>query len=98
MINATKEDIIRWFDSGVKMNKKYMMIVSNGVPANIYCVFCDDEDFEDKYHHIGTNARLAIMEVYDLEADRDAQVNTNKRVLNYPEIIDLTLPWAPQVG
>jgi hypothetical protein len=99
MINAGKKEIIRWFNSGRKFNKKYMIIASAGNASNIYPIFVSEEEFEAKYDNLNLNPNLAIMEVYNLTFDMMAQIDNPKRVLNYPEIInEKLLPWEPQVG
>ena len=72
---TNSNQISLWFDKGVEQNKKYMVII------------CDTFDWEDypSYHVSRASAEnkinspgemQKIMEVYDLEANKTAQLNS----------------------
>lgn len=71
---ATREDLIQWFEAGVARKAIYMVVI------------CDTYDHEDYPSYFASqNAARAkmlnpgsmqrVMEVYDLTADMDMQMN-----------------------
>ena len=74
---ATVSTISRWFDDGVLLNRRYMI------------VWCDDFDYEDypAYYPDDESAQNALdnpssmqraMECYDLMADKQDQLNLRR--------------------
>jgi hypothetical protein len=76
---ATKGDLRGWFDRGVQQGAKYMIVVCDTFDWDDYPVFVSpDEDIAAaKKRYDGTNMQK-IMEVYDLTADREAQMSQRR--------------------
>jgi hypothetical protein len=74
---TTRTEISKWFDEGVQMGKGYMLIL---------CDTYDWSDYPDYYAHRVDAERKAkfpgemqkVMEVYDLNADKDQQLNQRR--------------------
>ena len=82
---ASKRDIVGWFDRGVEENATYMIVVCDTFDWEDYPVYVGkDEEFysiHDKYTN-GQNMQR-VMEVYDLKADKNTQLDS-RRVFNLP--------------
>lgn len=74
---TTKSEISQWFDRGVAQGAKFMIVL------------CDTFDYDDypSYHSTQSDAESEIkhpghmqkvMEVYDLTADRDQQLDKQR--------------------
>lgn len=82
-MSTTNNEISRWFDEGVKKGKKYLIVVCDAFDHEDYPVFTDDKDFSDKYEHYKKANMQRIMEVYNLNEDKDVQLN-EPRAFNFP--------------
>jgi hypothetical protein len=72
---ATKDDLSRWFDEGIKANQKYMIVVCDTFDYKDYPVYTGEDNFKEQYQkHDGVNMQR-IMEVYDLSKNKPAQLN-----------------------
>lgn len=83
-MGTTQTDVQEWFDSGVKKEAAYMIVMVDTYDHGDYPVFVHPED---DIHKELTRRRMApmqrIVEVYDLSMDRDKQIN-EYRAFNYP--------------
>ena len=72
---TTKQDISEWFDQGAKTGATHMLVVCDTFDHDDYPVFAkSDADCVALYKYPGEMQR--VMEVYDLKADKNAQLNT----------------------
>ena len=83
-MGTTPEDVQRWFNSGVKDDAAYMIVMVDTYDHGDYPVYVGPED---DIHKALTFRRMQpmqrIMEVYDLSMDRDKQL-AEYRAFNYP--------------
>lgn len=76
---ATKAEIARWFQDGVKQGATHMIVVCDTYDWEDFHVYVmPTEDVHEKYaEHDGKNIEK-IMEVYSLSQDMDAQLNEHR--------------------
>ena len=97
MIAAGKEEIRQWFSEGVAKGARYMLIVYDQMD------FSDNSDSpfyaesEDSARSIlrefNRDSMCKVMEIYDLSADREAQL-AEKRAWRLPEVAYKTTPFV----
>lgn len=76
-MSATRDDLSSWFDRGKESNHRYMVIVCDTYDWDDYPVFCNDkEEAENRVKNPGEMQK--IMEVYDLNADKEVQMNMHR--------------------
>ncbi len=85
MSTATKKDLARWFDEGVKKHATHMIVVCDTFDYNDYPVYVwagqDAREVASEYQW-NDRKMTRVMEVYDLRRDRDEQL-AEERVFNY---------------
>ncbi len=83
-MSTTSEDIRGWFDSGVKKEAAYMIVMVDTFDYEDYPVFVrPEQDIHKELTHRRMASMQRIVEVYDLSMDRDKQLN-EYRAFNYP--------------
>jgi hypothetical protein len=83
VVIATKEDIKDWFNRGEAMGAKHMLVMCDTYDHDDYPVFThSDSECIAKYQNPGAMQR--VMEVYDLSADKEEQLNCD-RAMNLPK-------------
>lgn len=71
---ATKQDLIGWFERGVKSEQSYMVVVCDTYDHSDYpCYFQTPEAAIAKMKNPGEMQR--VMECYNLHGDMDTQMN-----------------------
>ena len=80
---TTKRQISNWFDEGKEQQSEYMIIVCDEFDWEDYPVFVDKINFQVKYNELDNKNMQKIMEVYDLQKDKEQQLNIH-RVFNLP--------------
>lgn len=91
---ATREEISRWFDSGVSAGKTHMLVICDTFDYEDYPVYSPAENGEpDPRKHPQNNSEnmRRVMECYNLRMDKEAQLN-ERRANNW----DLEPPAAPE--
>jgi hypothetical protein len=89
MMSTTRRTIREWFASGKANQHDRMLIICDTFDHEDYPVYCLDSDFPMCFRkHNGVNMQR-IMEVYDLHADREEQIN-QPRVWNCPDQREIT--------
>lgn len=74
---TTKDDLRHWFDRGVKCGATHMIVVCDTFEHEDYPVYVDpDADLHDVVKRHDEQSMQRVMEVYDLKADREAQMST----------------------
>lgn len=74
---TTKDEISAWIERGIGDNENYMVVVCDTFSYDDYPVYYKTEDqVRQKLQHPGS--MQSIMEVYDLNGDIDAQLNTRR--------------------
>lgn len=69
---TTKFEIEEWFDEGVKMKARYMVVVCDTFDHEDYPCYCfNDEDCLKRIKEPGSMQR--VMEVYDFQIRKDKQ-------------------------
>jgi hypothetical protein len=83
MSTATKQDISRWFDTGVSLSASHMIIMFDTFDWNDFPVYVSvEENAYDKAHgREGKNMEI-LMEVYDLNMDKEEQLS-ERRAFHY---------------
>jgi len=80
---TSRLDISDWFDRGVFEGKSHMLVMCDTFDYEDYPVFTDtDEECLNKYKNPGK--MQGVMEVYDLKAEKNEQLN-QRRVFNLPK-------------
>ena len=80
---ATHDDISGWFDDGIQQDKSYMIVLCDTFDYSDYPIYADTaNDCMFKFRNPGSMQR--VMEVYDLKADKKAQMNA-LRAFNLPK-------------
>jgi hypothetical protein len=81
---TSKEQISGWFDRGVKEGATHLIIVCDTFEHEDYpCWVHPGQDFWAKYEEFNGQNMQRIMEVYDLSAAKEAQMN-ERRALRVP--------------
>lgn len=77
---ASKFDIKGWFEQGVEQGSAYMLIVCDTFDWEDYPVFLPDKDqaLKAKAMYASGSNMQRLMEVYDLNGDKDAQLNKSR--------------------
>lgn len=76
---ATKQDIAEWFDQGVEQEMVRMIVCTDTFSMDDYPVYLGPEDErEAKIMEIEAKEFTQIMEVYDLTADKEAQLSEDR--------------------
>lgn len=77
---ASKYDIQYWFDRGkTEQGARYMVIVCDTYDWEDYPVYAQTkEDAETTVAHYRSASMQQVMEVYDLEADMQEQLNQHR--------------------
>ena len=71
---AQKSDIERWFDIGLTIGARWLIVVCDTFDHDDYPIYiAEDEDFYKEYDEYDGVNMQRIMEVYDLKMDRDTQ-------------------------
>lgn len=79
---ATKEDISKWFDAGVKKDATHLIVVCDTFEHCDYPVFVTiDQDIFKERRDIDEMDMQSVMEVYNLTMDKSGQL-AEKRSLN----------------
>lgn len=72
---ATKHEI--WFDKGLKIGAKYMLIIYDTSDYEVYPVFVStDRGCMEKYRSPGD--MQSVMEIYDLSLDKISQLHEHR--------------------
>lgn len=72
---ASYEDIKGWFDRGVEVGARYMIVVCDTFDHEDYPVLVGPEkDFWVEHDKYNGRDMQRVMEVYDLHMDRDTQL------------------------
>lgn len=74
---ASREDIERWFNEGVETGARYMLVICDTYDHDDYPVFCKDADHA-KSRMKSPGQMQRIMECYDLQADKAAQMKQHR--------------------
>jgi len=91
MSAATKNDLIKWFQKGVRNNQSHMIVVCDTYDYDDYPVYINSlEEFEEEYKRVISHSSETIMEVYDLKMDMDSQMNED-RAFHYPKDFNHTI-------
>ncbi|HUU87246.1 MAG TPA: hypothetical protein VMX17_05790 [Candidatus Glassbacteria bacterium] len=88
-MTTTRETISNWFDAGLEYaNGGWLIIVTDTFEWEEYPVFVENNVtvFWEKYDHYNGKNMQKVMEVYDLKADKETQINSNRN-WNMPERI-----------
>lgn len=81
---TSRDEIATWFDRGVSEGCRYMIVVCDSFDHDDYPVYVQpQEDFWKKHDHYDGLNMQRIMEVYDLQEDKAAQMSS-RRVFNLP--------------
>lgn len=78
-MGTTKEDLKKWFDRGKANGKAFMIVACDTYDWEDYPIYCADADEARRQYrdHDGKNMQK-VMEVYDLNMDRDAQLDEHR--------------------
>lgn len=68
-MTATKNDILRWIEEARKMNKKYLLVITDTFDFGNYPVFANDDDIAKLYASFDDKNMQKIEEIYNVEAD-----------------------------
>lgn len=83
---ATKLDVRRWFDDGIKLNATYMILAADASDHEDYPVYVFHEDnVHEKINEVRMSPMQRVMEIYDLNMDRTKQLN-EQRSFNFPQL------------
>lgn len=87
---ATKLDVKRWFDTGVKLKATHMIVAVDSFDFEDYPVYVlSNDDIHDKINEVRMSPMQRIMEIYDLAMDRTDQLNEH-RAFHFPAYPDTT--------
>ena len=93
---ATRQDIDEWFDRGVSKGARHMLVVCDTFDYDDYPVFTTtDDECLHLYKNPGEMQR--VMEVYDLRAKKDEQMNEH-RAMRLPEAANAIVSGLPHKG
>lgn len=93
---ATRDDISNWFDRGVAQGARHLIVVCDTFDHDDYPVFTNtDAECLKKYKYPGEMQR--VMEVYDLRADKDAQMKA-PRAMSIPNAEDVFNAAQAKIG
>jgi hypothetical protein len=81
---TTRNEIEQWFDEGASDNFDRMIIVCDTFDYEDFPVFATENDFWIKYRNSKNQPMQKIMEVYNLNGNKEEQLNSY-RVFNLPE-------------
>ena len=82
---ASKDDIKRWFQEGVKDNQDRMIVVCDTYDWSDFPVYTKGlKEFTKRYLEIVSKDMNKVMEVYDLKMSLDFQMDEH-RAFHYPE-------------
>ncbi len=85
---ATKPEISSWFDRGIAEGATHMIVVCDTFDYDDYPVFCSsDKDCIEKHAHYDGLNMQRVMEVYDLSADKGAQLD-ERRAMRLPVVAE----------
>ncbi len=85
MSAATKDDLGRWFDEGVKKKATHMVVVCDTFDGSDYPVYVmpGEDALEVASRYRWNDEKMTrVMEVYDLRLDKQAQLDA-ERSFNY---------------
>jgi hypothetical protein len=72
---ASREDLSRWFDRGIREGASHMIVAVDQFEWDDYPVYVDDPaQVPDEVARIRSSSMQDVMEVYDLRADKAAQM------------------------
>jgi len=87
---ARKEDLIKWFQKGVRNNQSHMIVVCDTYDYDDYPVYINSlEEFEEEYKRVFSHSSKTIMEIYDLKIDINLQMN-EARSFHYLEGFEIS--------
>ncbi len=76
---ASREDIEGWFKDGRKRKKRYMLVCCDTFSYEYYPVYAGASDIDKKISELQKpNEMSKVFEVYDLDADREEQLNEHR--------------------
>jgi hypothetical protein len=80
---ATREDIGRWFDTGLEKKATHMIVATDTFDYGDYPVYVSEsEDVHEVVEALSKQSMTNVMEVYHLRIDKDYQL-LQDRVQNY---------------
>lgn len=86
---TTREDLSEWFDRGAQKGASYMVVVVDTFDYEDYPVFCDTKK-EALIRMKDPGEMQRVMEVYDLKADKETQLNQYRSfALTHQEALDM---------
>lgn len=81
---TSKNEIGDWFDVGKSLGKDFMIIACDTFEYEDYPIYCTKDEVRPKYNsHNGQNMQT-VMEVYDLNMDKNVQLKM-QRCFNLPK-------------
>lgn len=82
---ATRAILIEWFDEGVELGAKWMIVACDTFSHEDYPAYIKDQSkFNKEFKRLNdVNKMSRVMEVYDLKKPRDAQIS-EPRAFNVP--------------
>ena len=82
---ASRSEIKRWFDQGVGIGQRFMLVVCDTFDYTDFPVYLlPGSDAREEVKDWNSKKMLKVMECYDLNQDRDSQLSEG-RVWNYGE-------------
>lgn len=81
---ASRLDLSRWFDRGVSEGASHMIVATDQFDWDDFPVYVDDPaKVRDEVSRLESQSMTGVMEVYDLRADKLAQM-LERRVWRVP--------------
>ena len=80
---TTKTTLSLWFDEGQRQKQAFMIVVCDTYDHGDYPVYATVENFAQLYEKNNRKNMQRIMEVYDLNIDKDVQMSEH-RAFHYP--------------
>ncbi len=77
-MSASQLALRAWFNDGRAMNAAYMLVVYDSLSGDDFPVFTTEETVLTEARSATIAAHNRIMEVYDLNEDRDVQLNEGR--------------------
>jgi hypothetical protein len=84
LMSTSQKQIGEWFDRGKTQEMDFMIVVADLYDYEDYPVFCKKESYKDTYKQYSTSPMQKIMEVYDLNQDKQLQLASG-RCFNGPK-------------
>jgi len=73
---ATKDELRNWFNSGVEEGADLMLVVCDSHGLGVRPVYCKSDDFEDVFNKYNGVTMHLVIEVFDLDKDRESQIQS----------------------